>query len=154
MKQVMRLLLLLFMALTLCGGGCDDDDYASLPPAPPPPPPPPPPSAASPFTVPDTFDEEFEAVEFLDFLFQQPYSPQTRLYLPNYAYFQGLVYARGDVGVFGQVRVIGGTAAPGPDGDTRLGYGAMITASPQYVTHRATPRSPRLHIASWKETNP
>lgn len=153
-QRILKILAALLMALFLCGGGCGDSSAYTPPPSPPPAPPPPPPSPVSPFTSADPFVEELTAEEFLTEIFERPYSPRTRLYLPNYAYTQGLVYARGKVGVFGQVRVIGGTASPGPDGDTRLGFGAMITASPQYVTPRATPRSPRLHIASWKERSP
>jgi hypothetical protein len=106
------------------------------------------PLSSSAFQAAATFDQTLTPLEYLDAIFTNSDNPLARLYLPNYAYTQSLVYAKGDVGVYGQVRVLGGTAA---GGQTRVGYGAMVTGVPEYVTSRAAPTQRRFHITEWKE---
>jgi hypothetical protein len=94
------------------------------------------------------FNPALTSQEFLDQLFANSENPMSKLYLPNYAYSQSLVYSESDVNVFGQVRILGGVVSKGR---TQLGYGAMVTAVPEYVTHRTAPTQNRYHISEWKE---
>jgi ABC-type Na+ efflux pump permease subunit len=100
------------------------------------------------FTAAAEFEPALSSHDFLDDTFAKSENPMTKLYLPNYAYSQSLVYSEGDVNVFGQVRILGGVVSKGR---TQLGHGAMITAVPEYVTRRTTPTQSRYHIAEWKE---
>lgn len=102
------------------------------------------------FTEPSVFQPNLTPHEYLDQIFSNSDNPMAKLYLPNYAYTQSLVYANDDVNIFGQVRVLGGVVSKDR---TQLGYGAMVTAVPEYITKRTAPTQNRYHITEWKEKN-
>lgn len=103
-----------------------------------------------PFQAAGTLEPGMSPGEYLDRLFNYPDDPMTRLYLPNYSYAQGLTYARGNLGIYGQVRTFGGAVAAGPTSWATLGYGAMVTTNPEFLRERFVPETARYQILEWK----
>ncbi|MBT9588934.1 hypothetical protein IV102_36710 [bacterium] len=77
-----------------------------------------------------------------------PNSPTSALYIPNYAYYQGLIYTPKGLSVIGQVRIIGGAAARA---SVALRDGAMVTTNPEAFQDRVQPTRFRYQITNWKE---
>ncbi|MBI3927780.1 MAG: hypothetical protein HY319_19725 [Armatimonadetes bacterium] len=97
------------------------------------------------------------AAQYLDYLFNNPYGVDVGIpvYMPNYSYFQGLVYSStGMVVVAGPVRLIGMILTPDPQiGGILLQNGAMLTTNPDYL-ERITPVHNRFRVVEWKEVAP
>lgn len=107
-----------------------------------------PPSAGLPPNEgPVAFNPELPPGDYLDRLFRGELDTHSQLYIPGYAYFQGVVGSGGPVTVAGQVRVIGG--ASGSSG--KLQNGAMVTTAPDYLEGRVTPSRNRFRVTEWKE---
>ncbi|MBI3925759.1 MAG: hypothetical protein HY319_09480 [Armatimonadetes bacterium] len=102
------------------------------------------------FSAADPLPPGMPPEEYLDLLFRYPNDPRTRLYIPNYAYTQGMVYAEGNLGIYGQVRTIGAATAAGPGSPAQIGYGAMVTTNPDFLRDRFVPETPRYQILEWK----
>lgn len=81
-------------------------------------------------------------------LLRSPDSPESALYIPNYAYYQGIVYSPSGVVVIGQVRLVGGLAS---GGDVALREGAMATACPDAFRGRVNPSRYRYYVSEWQE---
>lgn len=82
-------------------------------------------------------------------LLRSPDSPESALYIPNYAYYQGIVYSPQGVSVIGQVRVVGGIAS---GADVSLRNGAMATTCPDAFRGRVSPSRYRYYVSEWRET--
>lgn len=105
-------------------------------------------TAGAGFTQAENYIAELTGQEYLDEIFTSSNNPAAKLYLPYYAYSQAVVHAGHDVNVFGQVRVLGQVVS---QNRTQLGYGAMVTAVPDYVIPRLSSSQNRFHITEWKE---
>lgn len=79
-----------------------------------------------------------------------PNSPNSALYIPNYAYFQGFAYTPAQMSVIGQVRLIGGMAARH---GVALRDGAMVTTNPDAMQDRIQPSRFRYQVINWRELN-
>jgi hypothetical protein len=79
---------------------------------------------------------------------RSPDSPESVLYIPNYSYYQGLVYSPKGLSVIGQVRLIGGAAARE---DISMRNGAMATTNPDAFRGRVKPTRYRYHVSEWHE---
>lgn len=77
-----------------------------------------------------------------------PNSPNSALYIPGYAYFQGVIYTPKNMSLSGQVRVIGAMAARE---SASLHDGAMVTTNPDALRGRLQPHRFRYQIVNWKE---
>lgn len=95
-----------------------------------------------------SYNQSIDPTTYLNRLFLDPFDPTIRLYIPKYAYFQGLAYARGKLEVVGQVRALGGGVA---QGDLGLRDGGMVTTNPDYLLGRFQPARARYRVLEWKE---
>jgi len=96
-----------------------------------------------------SYQQAIDPMTYLNRLFLDPFDPTVRLYIPKYAYFQGLAYSKGKLEVVGQVRALGGGVA---QGDIGMRDGGMVTTNPDYLLGRFTPARTRYKILEWKET--
>lgn len=79
---------------------------------------------------------------------RSPDSPESALYIPNYSYFQGIVYSPKALSIIGQVRVVGGVVARE---DVSMRNGAMATTNPEAFRGRVKPSRFRYHVTEWQE---
>jgi len=95
----------------------------------------------------------------MDIFFNDPGDKDLELYVPGYAYFQGIIYSNGNVQALGPIRIIGGIICQRKNPDDlseppksiKLEKGAMLTTNPDYLDKKMTPPSIRLRITRWKE---
>ncbi|MDQ7822831.1 MAG: hypothetical protein RDV48_08570 [Candidatus Eremiobacteraeota bacterium] len=149
------------------GGGCNDDD--NKPPETNPEPTKPPEGGDDSNNVPfpssisslSGWSSEPSGAQYMDWFLNSSQNPNLNRFLPNYSYFQGLLYSNGKVEVVGPVRVIGGVfsscdnAEQGHLGTTGkenvLQKGAMITTDSEYLQSFSVHPAPKLHITQWEE---
>jgi hypothetical protein len=86
--------------------------------------------------------------DYVTRILEKPGSPDSALYIPGYAYFQGFIYTPAKLRVEGQVRVIGGSAAAE---EVEMGQGAMMTTNPDCLKPRISPFRYRYRVVDWKE---
>ena len=86
--------------------------------------------------------------DYITRILEKPGSPDSALYIPGYAYFQGFIYTPSKLRVDGQVRVIGGSAA---GAEVEMGQGAMMTTNPDCLKPRISPFRYRYRVVDWKE---
>jgi len=128
------------------------------PPAPSPTPSSGPPPLPSPQTISTTTTAQaLSTTDFMDMFFNDPGDKDLSLYIPGYAYFQGVLYSNGNVQALGPIRVIGGIISqrqtpgdPNP-GSIKMEKGAMLTTNPEYIEKRFVPPNTKLRIVKWKE---
>jgi hypothetical protein len=89
-------------------------------------------------------------------LLNNPTSKDLQLYVPGYAYFQGVVYSKGNISALGPVRIIGGVICQTPDDSATkkqiiLQKGAMLTTNPDYLKRTLTPPALKLKVTRWEE---
>ena len=135
-----KLLLLMLLAATVLG--CDDDTsayrmvqrigFVSVPRV-----------STTTYTITRT-----SYTDYITRILQMPGSPDSALYIPGYAYYQGFIYTPAQLNVAGQVRVIGGSAARS---DVQLSQGAMLTTNPDCLNSRISPFRYRYRVVDWKE---
>ncbi|MCD4785452.1 MAG: hypothetical protein K8T10_16655 [Candidatus Eremiobacteraeota bacterium] len=97
--------------------------------------------------------------DFMDMFFNNPSDKDLKLYIPGYAYFQGVIYSNGNVQALGPIRVIGGIISQRKDPTDpsqtpkliKIERGAMLTTNPDYRNKKMTPPNLRLKITRWKE---
>ncbi|MCD6309144.1 MAG: hypothetical protein J7M18_00410 [Candidatus Eremiobacteraeota bacterium] len=93
--------------------------------------------------------------EYFDLFFYNPTNGRLNLFIPNYAYFQGLVYTHGNFTAAGPLRVIGGVVAlsttPGTGKNIHLQDGAILTTDPEYLRQVFPPYTRSYRIIEWKE---
>lgn len=85
-----------------------------------------------------------------------PSSKNLQLYIPGYAYFQGVVYSTGNIKALGPVRIIGGVVCQTPSDavDKKqivLEKGAMLTTNPDYLKKKLNPPALKLKVTRWEE---
>ncbi|MCL5037218.1 MAG: hypothetical protein M1269_08905 [Chloroflexi bacterium] len=111
----------------------------------------------------ETLDTTYAAVEkaptlsdeYFDLFFYNSTNGRLNLYIPNYAYFQGLVYSHGNFTAAGPLRVIGGVVALDPSSaigrNINLEDGAMLTTDPEYLSQVFPPYTRSYRVIEWKE---
>jgi hypothetical protein len=92
----------------------------------------------------------------MDMFFNRPREKDLSLFIPGYAYFQGLIYSHGNVKAIGPIRVIGGIICKTPEGSPTkksisLEKGAMLTTNPDYLARKMVNPNLKLRITSWRE---
>ena len=147
-KLVLLFIGLIFLALAVIGiCGCDDDSSSS----PPPPPPPPPVYNVTTTVVP----AGMSPAAYIDMFFNDPANPVLQLVVPDYVYFQGLVYSKGNIKTMGPIRVMGGMfCTKDGSGDVKqvtLEGGAMVTTVPEYQRQKLLPPRNRFRVVNWSE---
>jgi len=156
-----------FLILTLCNWGHDDDDDD------PPPPPPPPAPTETVEVTPTPTPTETEApastetpinatpeisnptsTEYMNAFFANSSSSRLKLLIPEYAYFQGIIYSKGNFTASGPLRILGGVVAikgSGLGANITLEKGAMLTTDPEYLKSMFEPSYRNYRIVEWKE---
>lgn len=102
-------------------------------------------------TVAFTPRTQVQYVTYTDYMTQmitRPGSAESALYIPGYAYYQGLIYTEKGFAAIGQVRLIGGVVSRQ---DSSLGSGAMITTNPEAMMRRVQPAHYHYQIKNWRE---
>jgi len=125
---------------------------------------PPAPSGPAPLPQPQTITttetaQVLNTTDFMDMLFNDPGDKKLKLYVPGYAYFQGVIYSNGNIQAKGPVRIIGGVICQRKDPadlsetpkSITLKDGAMLTTDPDYLDKRLSPPNLRLRITKWEE---
>ncbi len=95
----------------------------------------------------------------MDIFFDDPGDKDLDLYIPGYAYFQGIIYSNGNVQALGPIRIIGGIICQRKDPanlsetpkSIKMEKGAMLTTNPDYLSKKLTPPNVRLKITKWRE---
>jgi len=75
-----------------------------------------------------------------------PSGVEVNVGLPNYAYFQGLLYSQQNVFLAGQVRVVGGLIATG---NVTVAGNGMVTTNPESQIGRVNVGQARWKVESW-----
>ena len=86
--------------------------------------------------------------DYIDNLFGNinPSTLSLNLGLPNYAYFQGLIYTRQNFFMAGQVRVVGGVVA---ENNLSIAGDGMLTTNPESQFDRISVGHARWKVESW-----
>jgi len=106
-----------------------------------------------------TFVDSLSSNQYLNLFFNSPWDSRMGLYIPGYAYFQGIIYSQGNITAAGPVRIIGGVVAnslnTSPHGKKILiEKGAMLTADPDYLLKQVQRSNNFLRVVEWKEITP
>ncbi|MFN8610341.1 MAG: hypothetical protein U0931_22580 [Vulcanimicrobiota bacterium] len=75
-----------------------------------------------------------------------PAGVDVNLGLPNYAYFQGLLYSKQNIFMAGQVRVVGGLVA---QGNVTVAGEGMVTSNPESQLNRISVTKARWKVEAW-----
>jgi len=95
------------------------------------------------------------AQEYMNWFLNQSQDPKLSLYVPGYAYYQGVLYAKGKTEIVGPVRIIGGVYSEGSSA-TKLQKGAMITTDTEYLEggngfSGLSQGKNKFHVSEWEE---
>lgn len=98
----------------------------------------------------------FSTSEYMQTFFENPNSKMLKLYIPGYAYFQGVIFSNNDINALGPIRVFGGIVSKSDDNQSnnsiRLEKGSMITTGGEYLGKKnVPPSSTRLKVVEWEE---
>ena len=95
------------------------------------------------------------ANDYIEMFFNDPGNPLLYLVVPEYVYFQGLVYSKGHIKTMGPMRVMGGVFCTkddaGAEKQVSLESGAMLTTIPEYQQQRLIPPKNRFRVVNWAE---
>jgi hypothetical protein len=91
----------------------------------------------------------------MNWFLNQSQDPKLSLYVPGYAYYQGVIYAKGKTEIVGPVRIIGGVYNEGSSA-TKLQKGAMITTDTEYLEggngySGFSQGKNKFHVSEWEE---
>lgn len=103
------------------------------------------------FATPEPYTDSMTPALYLDQLFNKPFDPRLKVYIPAYSYFQGVAYSPQNLQVLGQVRLLGSAMTEGPTSQITLANGAMITTEPDYLADKIKPAQNRYKVLEWKE---
>lgn len=127
---------------------------AASDPAPPSMPAPPPPPPVTTVTTP-VVSSGMSSTEYIKLFFEDPGNPKLALVVPDYVYFQGLAYSKGNMHAMGPIRIIGGIICSTSDtsaaNEIKVKRGAILTTNPDYQRKNLIPPRNRFRVVTWKE---
>ncbi|MCE1247114.1 MAG: hypothetical protein LWY06_10760 [Firmicutes bacterium] len=93
---------------------------------------------------------------WMSLFLSDPANKNLQLYIPGYAYYQGVIYSNGNVRTMGPIRVIGGVVCKNSDSSADekqilMEKGAMLTTNPEYLKKKLSPPSLKLKVTQWEE---
>ncbi len=97
--------------------------------------------------------------KWMQMFFDDPQNPMLTLAIPGYVYFQGVVYAKGNIKSTGPIRVIGGIVSNKEGrnvedgGKISLENGAILTTNPEYLEKYTDPPKIKYKVVKWREVD-